>query len=59
LCYEDNQENDAVIRAINMQFLQIFYLTPYEEEGFYSQFEERMEKMNGLLKQLGVVLPTA
>ncbi len=59
LFYEDHQENDAVIRAINMQFLQIFYLTPYEEEGFYPQFEERMEKMNGLLKQLGVVLPTA
>ena len=59
LFYEEHQENDAVIRAINMQFLQIFYLTPYEEEGFYPQFEERMEKMNELLKQLGVMLPTA
>ena len=57
--YEDNQGNDAVIKAINMQFLQIFYLTPYVEDGFYPQFEERMEKMNYFLKQLNVLLPTS
>lgn len=56
LFYEDNQENDAVIKTINMQFLQIFYLTPYTEDGFYPQFEERMKKMQDFLTQLHVVL---
>ena len=55
--YEDNQENEAVIKAVNMQFLQIFYLTPYGETSFYPQFEERMGKMNAFLSQLQIVLP--
>ena len=59
LFYEDNQENEAIVKAINMQFLQIFYLTPYGEDAFYPQFEERLEKMNGFLKQLNVILPNA
>ena len=56
LFYADNSENEPVIKAINMQFLQIFYLTPYETEGFYPQFEKRMEKMKTLLQQLRVDL---
>ena len=59
LFYEDNQsleQNDAVVKAINMQFLQIFYLTPYTQEEFYSQFEERMLQMRKFLQQLGVSL---
>jgi hypothetical protein len=40
-----------------MQFLQIFYLTPYGEDSFYPQFEERREKMNQFLAQLHVILP--
>lgn len=53
--YEDNPENEAVMKAVNMQFLQIFYLTPYTEEEFYIQFSERMMKMNTFLMELGVV----
>lgn len=53
--YESNTDNEAVMKAINMQFLQIFYLTPYTEEDFYIQFEERMEKMNTILAQLGII----
>ena len=58
LFYEDNQESEAVIKAVNMQFLQIFYLTPYGEDSFYPQFEERIEKMNAFLSQLQILLPT-
>ncbi len=43
--YGQNQENEALIKAINMQFLQIFYLTPYTSEDFYPQFRERMGKI--------------
>lgn len=57
LFYEDNQENEAVVKAINMQFLQIFYLTPYGEDSFYPQFAERMARMNQFLSQLHVILP--
>lgn len=52
--YADNVENEAVVKAINMQFLQMFYLTPYEEKDFYSQFEERMQKMYSFFGQLGI-----
>lgn len=54
--YEVNLEDEAVIKAINMQFLQIFYLTPYTEEDFYPQFEKRMEKMKTYLNTLGVLV---
>lgn len=52
--YEANTDNQAVVKAINMQFLQIFYLTPYTEEDFYVQFAERMQKIHSFLEQLGV-----
>ena len=55
--YADNTENEAIIKAINIQFLQIFYLTPYMEGDFYVQFGERMAKMKALLQQLRVDLP--
>ena len=53
--YEENADNEAVMKAINMQFLQIFYLTPYGEEDFYVQFDERMARMQEFMHQLGVV----
>lgn len=53
--YVDAPENEAVMKAVNMQFLQIFYLTPYDEKDFYPQFEERMQKMQEYLKVLGIV----
>ena len=46
---------DAIIKALNMQFLQIFYLTSYEEEDFYGQFAVRMEQMKQVIKQLGII----
>jgi len=53
--YEANADSDAVIKAVNMQFLQIFYLTPYAEGDFYIQFAERREKMYAFLQSLGIV----
>lgn len=52
--YADNAENEAVVKAVNMQFLQIFYLTPYIEEDFYPQFAVRMEKLREFLHSLGI-----
>lgn len=54
--YEDNADNEAVMKAVNMQFLQIFYLMPYEEEDFYPQFEGRMDAMQEFLEKLGIQL---
>lgn len=54
--YGENVEDEAVIKAINMQFLQIFYLTPYENKDFYEQFEKRMDKMNLFLQALNIQL---
>lgn len=54
--YQANADNDAVIKAVNMQFLQIFYLTPYVDTDFYNQFSERKEKMDVFLQTLGIVI---
>lgn len=54
--YASNTDNDAVVKAVNMQFLQIFYLTPYVKEDFYVQFSERKEKMYTFLQSLGVAI---
>ena len=48
------QENEAVAKAVNLQFLQIFYLTSYEGADFYEEFATRMEKMRGFLGALGL-----
>jgi len=53
--YECNSENEPIMKAINMQFLQIFYLTAYTDADFYEQFEKRLEKMNTYLHTIGVV----
>ena len=53
--YEEHAEEEAAIKAVNMKFLQIFYLTPYEEEAFYTQFETRMTQMKDFLRALGVL----
>lgn len=52
--YVEHMEEEAVIKAVNMKFLQIFYLTPYVTEDFYQEFEQRMEKMKELLETLGI-----
>lgn len=43
--YAEHMEDEAIIKAINMKFLQIFYLTPYSEDDFYLEFETRMTQM--------------
>lgn len=52
--YEEHMEDEAVIKAVNMKFLQIFYLLPYEEDDFYIAFQNRMTQMNMLLETLGI-----
>ena len=52
--YAANIDNEAIIKAINMQFLQIFYIAPYNEEDFYLQFAERFEKMRTFLQTIGI-----
>ncbi len=55
--YHDNPDNEAVTKALNMQFLQIFYLTPYDTSSdFYSQFESRLSQMYDYLKHLEIHL---
>lgn len=54
--YSENPENDAVAKAVNMQFLQIFYLTPYGDEDFYTQFKCRIESMTLFLETVNIHL---
>ncbi len=54
--YVDAPENESIMKAVNIQFLQIFYLTPYDEQDFYLQFEKRMQKMQDFLKTIGIII---
>ena len=37
------EKNDVgMVKAINMYLLQTFFITPYDKEDFYGQFEKRM-----------------
>ena len=51
--YSEHMEEEAVIKAINMKCLQVFYLTPYEDE-FYSEFEARMQEVKKFLHSLSI-----
>ncbi|MBR3810745.1 MAG: YkgJ family cysteine cluster protein [Agathobacter sp.] len=52
--YGEHVEEEAVIKAINIQFLQIFYLTPYDSDDFYEDFHSRRKKMQAVLEAMGV-----
>ena len=52
--YEIHMEEENVIKAVNMKFLQIFYLTPYDTNEFYPVFDERLKEMKMFLEILGV-----
>lgn len=52
--YAEHAQEDAVIKAINMKFLQTFYLMPYQTEDFYQAFEERRKEMRNFLASLGI-----
>ena len=52
--YAEHGEDETVIKAINMKFLQIFYLTAYGETDFYESFDERTKTMKLFLESLGI-----
>ena len=52
--YAEYAQEEAVIKAINMKFLQTFYLMPYQTEDFYETFEERRKEMRNFLASLGI-----
>lgn len=53
--YEEHMQDETVIKAANMKFLQIFYLSPYVEEDFYTAFQMRMNEMKNFLNTLGII----
>jgi hypothetical protein len=52
--YAEHMEEEAMIKAINMKFLQIFYLTPYDTEDFYQVFDGRVETMKNFLESMKI-----
>lgn len=52
--YTEYSQEDAAIKAVNMTYLQMFYMTPYKTEDFYQEFEERMKAMKEFLHRLGI-----
>jgi len=52
--YAEHSEEETVIKAVNMKFLQCFYLIPYEADDFYQEFGKRREEINLFLNTLGV-----
>lgn len=45
--------NDNTAKDINLYLLQTFFITPYEKENFYGQFEKRMTNAKKALASLG------
>lgn len=52
--FADGRADETVIKAINLYFLQTFYMDAYSEKDFYPQFELRMQKMKDYLQKLGI-----
>ena len=52
--YVEQEQEETVIKAINMKFLQIFYLTPYEDDDFYKMFYDRFHDMKIFLHTIGL-----
>lgn len=46
----EHASDDTYAKQLNMAFLQIFYMKPYESEDFYTEFRSRMENW----KRLGI-----
>lgn len=53
--YEEHTEEEAVIKAINMKFLELFYLTPYKQEDFYEEFYYRYGQMKEFLGKFSIL----
>lgn len=43
-----SESDEAQARAVSMNVLKVFYLQPYPEDGFYEEFERRMERICGV-----------
>ena len=52
--YAEHEQDEAVMKTINMKFLQIFYLIPYEGDDFYLEYGQRFEEMKAFLCTLGI-----
>lgn len=52
--YAEHMEEEAVTKAVNMKFLQIFYLEPYVAEDFYAEFGDRKRLIDEFLVSLGI-----
>ena len=48
-----SEMDDAVGKAINMKFLQIFFINAYQSEDFYAQIKVRLDEMKHFLQMLG------
>ena len=44
--------NEELFKKVNMFLLQSFYMEPYQEEDFYKQFKERLEKCKTVVPML-------
>lgn len=52
--FADHIEDEAVNKTINMKFLQCFYMTAYEGEDFYMEFDVRLGDFEAFLQSLGI-----
>ena len=39
------ENNESIAKKINVYILKIFFEEPYKDEDFYTQFSQRMQKM--------------
>lgn len=44
----ENAQDEAVTKALNLKFLGIFYMTPFQGEDFYLEFKVRLENWQNL-----------
>ena len=51
--YAEYPQEDEFMKAVNMSYLQMFYMIPYTGD-FYQEFEARMAKMKEFLRNIGI-----
>ncbi|MBR4139118.1 MAG: YkgJ family cysteine cluster protein, partial [Lachnospiraceae bacterium] len=47
-----NAGDEALFKKVNMYLLQSFFMEPYQEDDFYKQFKERLEKCKAVVNML-------
>ena len=52
--YAERVQDEAVLKAMNMKFLQIFYLTPYQTADFYTEIGQRTAEFQQFLRSVGL-----